>query len=375
MYGFEWLNQLHLDAQDIRLATQVFVIVFLTLLASFIAGKLLKRLHKKLQATRTVWDDALVDALHKPLRVLIWIVGCAFAIKVLQQHTPSVLLEAADTARDIGVIVCIAWFLQRFISRGERNIVAAQAADGKELDHTTVTAIAKLLRLSVLITAALIILQTLGFSISGVLAFGGFGGVAIGFASKDLLSNFFGALMIYLDRPFAVGDWVRSPDRNIEGTIENIGWRLTRIRTFDQRPLYVPNATFTTIAVENPSRMTHRRINETIGLRYDDAGKVRKIVQDVKKLLMTHPEIDQSQTINDNFDKFASSSLDFFIYCFTRTTNCGRYHEVKEDVLLKIIDLIDSHGAAVALPTSTVHVPAGVRMRYAPEPVPAEQAA
>ena len=91
------------------------------------------------------------------------------------------------------------------------------------------------------------------------------------FAAKDLLANFFGGLTIYLDRPFAVGDWIRSPDREIEGTVERIGWRLTLIRTFDKRPLYIPNAVFTTIAVENPSRMHNRRIYETIGIRYDDA--------------------------------------------------------------------------------------------------------
>ena len=82
-------------------------------------------------------------------------------------------------------------------------------------------------------------------------------------------------MFVYLDRPFAVGDWVRSPDREIEGTVENIGWRVTRIRTFDKRPLYIPNSIFSQIAVENPSRMSNRRIKETIGIRYDDASKNR----------------------------------------------------------------------------------------------------
>ena len=92
-------------------------------------------------------------------------------------------------------------------------------------DETTVTAIAKLARVSIVITAALMAMQTLGISISGVLAFGGIGGIAVGFAAKDLLANFFGGLVIYLDRPFKVGDWIRSPDRDIEGTVVKIGWR------------------------------------------------------------------------------------------------------------------------------------------------------
>jgi len=363
MFGIDLLNEMKSYSLETSVAVQVFIVVFLTLLLNFIAAKVLNRLHVKLQKTTTPWDDALVDAVRKPFTVLIWIVGIALAAKILQQHTQSVLFEAVNVVRDIGVIVCLGWFLQRFIKRAEKNFIESQKAAGKHVDQTTISAIAKLLRLSVFITVALIILQTLGFSVSGVLAFGGLGGIAIGFASKDLLANFFGALMIYLDRPFAVGDWIRSPDRDIEGTVEHIGWRLTKIRTFDQRPLYLPNATFTTIAVENPSRMTHRRINETIGVRYDDADKVRSIVQDVKEMLQAHPEIDQSQTIIVNFNKFAPSSLDFFIYTFTRTTNWIRYHEVKEDVLLKAMDIIGHHGAEVAFPTSTIHVPGSLRIR------------
>ena len=137
--------------------------------------------------------------------------------------------------RDVGVIFVIAWFLLRLIRNTQLNIVKERETKGQEVDHTTTDAISKLLRLSVIITASLVTLQTLGYSISGVLAFGGIGGIAIGFAAKDLLANFFGGLMVYLDRPFAVGDWIRSPDRNIEGTVEHIGWRQTRIRTFDKR--------------------------------------------------------------------------------------------------------------------------------------------
>jgi MscS family membrane protein len=255
------------------------------------------------------------------------------------------------------VVACLTWFLIRFISRAEKNLVASSSDGGREYDRTTMDAIAKLLRASVVITAVLVTMQTLGFSISGVLAFGGIGGIAVGFAAKDLLANFFGGLMIYLDRPFAVGDWIRSPDRNIEGTVEKIGWRLTCIRTFDKRPLYIPNNIFTAIALENPSRMSHRRIYETIGIRYDDASQMGEIVEAVKKMLLAHPEIDHSQTMIVNFNKFAASSLDFFVYTFTHTTNWVRYHEIKHDVLLKILDIITAQGAEVAFPTSTVHLP------------------
>ncbi|KPK53629.1 MAG: mechanosensitive ion channel protein MscS [Thiotrichales bacterium SG8_50] len=335
---------------------QVFVVIFGVLLANYIQHRVLSRLYNKLKPTGKTWDDALVDAMRRPLTVLIWIVGVAFAGEIVRAHTGAVIFNAFGPARDVGVIATIVWFLLRLIRNTEENIIEKRVIAEQAVDRTTVDAVGKLLRASVIITAVLVVMQTLGYSVSGILAFGGIGGVAVGFAAKDLLANFFGGLMVYLDRPFAVGDWIRSPDRDIEGTVEEIGWRLTIIRTFDKRPLYVPNSTFASIAVENPSRMSNRRINETIGIRYDDLEKVPAIIDDVKSMLYSHPDIDHDQTIIVNFNTFGPSSLDFFIYTFTRTINWIEFHEVKQDVLLKISGIIAEHGAEIAYPTSTVHL-------------------
>jgi MscS family membrane protein len=199
-------------------------------------------------------------------------------------------------------------------------------------------------------------MQLLGYSVSGLLAFGGIGGIAVGFAAKDLLANFFGGLMIYLDRPFSVGDWIRSPDKEIEGTVEDVGWRLTRIRTFDKRPLYIPNSVFASISVENPSRMTNRRIYETVGIRYCDMDSMNNIVQQVTQMLKDHDAIDNNQTMIVNFNKFSDSSLDFFIYTFTKTTDWIEFHSVKQDVLLQIAEIIEKNGSEIAFPTSSIHL-------------------
>lgn len=339
---------------------QIFIVVFVTLIASFVANRVLTKFEKKLSATKTPWDDALVHSLRRPLRVFIWIVGLAFAVNIIHHESQAAIFEAVRPIKNVGIILCVAWFVLRFIKEAENNILLQAEAEGKEVDRSTADAIAKLLRVSVIITAFLITLQTLGFSISTVLAFGGMGGIAIGFAAKDLLSNFFGAIMIYLDRPFAIGDWIRSPDKNIEGTVEAIGWRQTRIRTFDKRPIYVPNSVFSTIVVENPSRMTHRRIYETIGVRYDDMSKADQIVKDVEAMLQKHKEIDTKETLMVNLNAFNESSVDFFIYTFTKTTNWEKFHEVKQDVLLKINDIIEKQGAEIAFPTTTVHIPENV---------------
>ena len=253
----------------------------------------------------------------------------------------------------------ISWALISFVGRFEIATIKQKVQSGQAVDKTSVHAIGKLIRTAIFITTAIVILQTLGFSISGVLAFGGIGGIATGFAAKDLLSNYFGGLMIYMDRPFAVGDWIRSPDRQIEGTVESVGWRLTTIRTFDKRPLYVPNSIFATIAVENPSRMSHRRIYETIGLRYSDIAQMDRIVEDVKTMLKSHKEIDQAQTMIVNFDKFNESSVDFFVYTFTKTTDWIHYHEVKQNVLLKISNIVTENDAEIAFPTTTMFLQQG----------------
>ena len=333
-------------------SVELFVIVLLTVFGSYFVRRFIRTLKTRAEKTQSQWDDTFFAALQGPARTLVWVVGLTLA---LERASVGLDIEAIFAPlRSALVIATLTWALIRFVDRVQRRMMHDPKTD--DLDLTTVESIGRLIRITVLITSGLIILQTLGFSVSGVLAFGGLGGIAVGFAAKDLLSNFFGGLMIFLDRPFGVGDWIRSPDRDIEGTVESLGWRLTTIRTFDKRPLYVPNATFLSIAVENPSRMSHRRIYESIGVRYDDADQIQMVVERVKKMLEQHPDIDSSQTLMVNFNQFGPSSLDFFIYCFTNTTVWTEYHVVKEDVLLKAYNLITELGAEVAFPTQTLHL-------------------
>ncbi|TQV81357.1 mechanosensitive ion channel family protein [Exilibacterium tricleocarpae] len=355
-----WLERLT-GKEDLWIV-EVFVVVLLTLLAAFAVKVILGHLVKRAENTKNLWDDALLCAASQPLKWFIWLVGLSWAAEIAGTVSESVIFSVVDTVRRVGVIVVLSWFIVRFIVRAEKNLMDPDFT-AKPMDETTVLAIGKLLRISVIVTAGLVILQSFGYSVSGVLAFGGIGGLAVGFAAKDLLANFFGGLMIYLDRPFAVGDWIRSPDRDIEGTVEDIGWRLTRIRTFDKRPLYVPNATFTHISLENPSRMYNRRIKETIGIRYDDAGKMATIIPAVKEMLASHPEIDTEQTLIVNFNSFAPYSLDFFIYTFTKTTDWVKFHDIKQDVLLKVLEIIEAQGAECAFPTSTVHIPDDIHLQ------------
>lgn len=334
---------------------KIFIVVFATLLINFVVNRILMRVDDKLQRTRNPWDNMIVEAAMPPLRLFIWLIGLSIAAEISDTQLDENFAAIVLKIREIGVIAIIAWFLLRCV-KGVESAMTSGRATKQPVDYTTASAISKLLRAAVIITSVLVILQNMGYSISGVLAFGGIGGIAVGFAAKDLLANFFGGLMVYLDRPFKVGDWIRSPDQNIEGTVEHIGWRQTRIRTFDKRPLYVPNATFSTISVENPSRMSHRRINETVGVRYSDFSKLSEILSEIKDMVGQHEEIDSDEIYMVNFNQFGPSSLDFFIYAYTRTTNWAKYHEVKQDVLFQAMQIIEKHGAEVAFPTRTLHL-------------------
>ncbi|MDW3112985.1 mechanosensitive ion channel family protein [Vibrio sp. 1727] len=327
-------------------------VLFITL-ASFIAWITWRLIRSRLAAlvekTPFHWDDMLLDALKAPVSTLIWCWPATVSIGIILESELNDKINWLSTLKLILIISIFVWTVMRLITNVEEHVL-----EQKNRDETTVQAIAKVARLFFITIGILTVMQAFGLSLSGLLTFGGVGGLIVGLAAKDLLSNFFGGLMIYFDRPFKVGDWIRSPDRQIEGTVERIGWRMTIIRTFDKRPLYVPNSVFSSIVVENPSRMLNRRIYEKIGLRYDDAEKMPQIITAVKEMLKNHKDIDARQTLIVNFDTFGPSSLHFFIYTFTKTVNWVRYHEVKQDILLKVINIIKEHDADIAFPTQTL---------------------
>lgn len=348
MIVVEWWNDL--ISQNYDWFWDVSIALGMTLLAGAIWRFFRKRLLQFVSTTENRWDDVAVEAIGVPMSWIIVAIGATWVADITARHFTSEIVTSIPVVRQLSLIILVAWAVWRLINRVEER----QIVNG--IDPTTVQLVGKVAKLTVTVLIVLPVFQLLGISVSGILAFGGVGGLIVGMAAKDLLANFFGSMIIYLDRPFKVGDWVRSPDRNIEGTVEHIGFRVTRIRTFDQRPLYVPNSVFTSISVENPSRMLNRRIYETIGVRYQDARKLAGLLDDVRVMLREHPEIDNDQTMIVNFNGFGSSSLDFFIYTFTKTTAWVRYHEIKQDVLLRVLEIIHQHGADCAFPTQTLHL-------------------
>ncbi|QOC21266.1 mechanosensitive ion channel family protein [Wenzhouxiangella sp. AB-CW3] len=335
---------------------QAFVIILVALLLEFVYRLFVNRLAVIAGKTGHKWDDAIVYAGKRPVSLLIWWQGIVMAARVAAPHTEAIGFDPdfLGTVQQLGLVVAATWFFFRLATGFENAFVAERRKRNEHVDITTVSVLGRIVRIAVLLTGVLTILSILEIPISGFLAAGGVGGIAVGLAARDLLANFFGGFMVFLDRPFSVGDWVRSPDQEIEGVVEKIGWRMTTIRKFDKRPMYVPNATFTTITVENPSRMTHRQIFEHIGIRYDDFSSIRAIVDDIRDYVHSCDDLDTTQTTMVHFNVYGPHSLDIMVYCFTHTVVWTEYHQVREEVLLQIGEIIKRHGAQIAFPTRTI---------------------
>ena len=306
-----------------------------------------------------IWGWGFFGALAGPLYVAIWIVGVIFCLQIVDDQYPHIkIIETLNSIRSLSLIVVLFWFLQRFVTFTSR--FALEAKTKHRMDITTVHALTKVGRLVNWIIVVLAVMEEFGVPLSGVVAFGGGSAIVVGIAAKDLLANFFGGWVIIMDKPFKVGDWISSPDQEIEGTVEYIGWRSTRILTLDRRPLYVPNSVFTNITITNSSRMRNRRIKQTVSLRYDDATKVTAIVKAIEAMLKTHPEVDQRQTIYVNLTNFGASSLDITVYVFTIPTEAVEFYQVQENIMIKILQIIEEHGAEIPFITHTIEIPAGI---------------
>lgn len=338
-------------------ALEVIFIVLGALALAYGERLVFKRLCPKLEAKKKVWEVAILKAIHKPFFLLIWFIAFVLVIKIVVSYAPieSHVFIPVEHITKIGVVFICVWFFMQLVKEIE-NILVIHREGHRKLNKTSVRGIGQILRIVVFASALFIILQSVfGIGASGIVAFAGGGGITIGWAAKDMLSNFFGGLMIFLDRPFAIGDRITLSEKNIDGFVENIGWRCTRIRDFSKVPLYVPNSLFLTITVQNPSRMSHRRIKTDIGIRYEDEAKMPLIVKDVREMISSMESIDKKQTLLVHFTNFGESSLQFMVYCFTKSVDYTTFVVTQEQMYYNILKIIKSHGAEIAFPTQKIH--------------------
>ena len=187
------------------------MLLVLGLLGHLLITRLLGQLQRSAERSAMRWDNVLTDALMRPSKWAIWLLVVYLSLGLFEgaDQLRTLVRQAADTA----LILLLAWIAQRALKGAEAELLSEHRGKRQSDDRATIRASLRLIRISVGIVVLLMVLQSLGVSVSGLLAFVGIGGIAVGFAARDLLANFLGGLSIYLDRPFTVGDWIRSPDR------------------------------------------------------------------------------------------------------------------------------------------------------------------
>ena len=164
------------------------------------------------------------------------------------------------------------------------------------------------------------------------------------------MANYFGGIVVLIDGNFKVGDWIFSPDRQIEGVVEYIGWRSTHLRTIDRKTLYVPNSIFSSIIVINGSRMTNREIKDSVNIKYTEATTIKRILDEINNMLKTDPELDKSRRLAAFFSKFEPLSIEITFQAFTYTIDWQKYQDIQQRIRLGIMDIIMHNDAQIAIP-------------------------
>jgi len=320
-----------------------------------LSGVLSRFIFPFVDKTENTFDDLLLKSIRRPLELLVLIGGLFIALQVLQLPSEPINLRQIGDSLLKGLFTFnIAWVLFNAVDILEQMTARWAKRTGSPLDEHLLPFIRKTTRTFIIILAIVLVIQNLGYSISGLLASLGIGGLAVALAAKDTLSNIFGSIMILLDRPFRVGDWVKTGD--LEGTVEEIGFRSTKIRTFAKTMITVPNNIIATTAVNNFSRMPKRRIKMTVGVSYASSPQqMRDAVATIRTMLEQHPDINQDFMLV-NFTTFSASTLDILVYCFTTTTNWGEYLRAREDVCLKIMEIVAQLDMEIAFPSQSLYL-------------------
>ena len=329
-----------------------FSLVVATLLFRNVLAKMLfRKLASLARRTRTEHDDRFIAALEAPVSLLILVFGLYLAIVVLLP------LETHGLVTRIfkGItMVLVFWATLRLVDLLAH--VLSDISDQRGLSITGfVPLIKKAIRIFVLLIGIVMVIDNLGYSVGGLLATLGLGGAALAFAAKDTIANLYGSLALVLDRPFKVGDWIMV-GKDIDGDVEEIGLRSTKVRTWPKTIMSIPNSVLANETINNWSRMPKRRVKQVIGVTYDTSpDDMDGLVEDIRNLLREDEDIEQ-EFILVNFTDFGDSSLNILVYYFTKTIQWLDYMDVRQRMNLKIMRAVEQRGLSIAFPTRTVHL-------------------
>jgi len=334
-----------------RLVLGLFIIFFGLLLKKIVESYILNWLGRLFAKTETDYDEKIFEAISKPLATFILIGSLHLAVYVLKPELAGIIKTSYTVAGGLMIL----WGIYRLIDVLAEFLAETLSRRDKTLSSQFMPLIRQTLRIATLILGTLTILSTVGVDVYGIVAGLGVGGLAIALAAQDTFANFIGAFNILTDRPFKVGDWIQIGDK-VDGDVEEIGFRSTKVRTFGNTQLTVPNSFIAKEIVNNWSRMKKRRIKMTIGVTYDTKPEqMRDLLKRIEKVLQDDEGVNQDYMLV-KFTDLGPSSLDIFLYYFSKSTVWKEYLELRERINLKIIEIVDEMGLEFAFPTQTIHI-------------------
>ena len=306
-------------------------------------------LSKKIDNSEKIAKIALIHSLKGPTIFFLWTNAVVFSIKTIENNLH---FDFYDILNDVKIFLngfAIFWFIYNFVNQFIKSMIKNKIERGEKVDYGLIEFLKKIIIIILVLIILIVILDSAGINIKGLLALGGIGGIAVGFAAKDLLSNLLGGLSIFLDKPFSVEDWISLPSKNIEGVVKSIGWRQTMLKSFADYPIYLPNSMFAEIIIENKSRATCRKIEEVIAIRLCDSDKIGNIVFQIKQMIDNDKEVDQTQSKVVSLTEIGASSLNIALYLFSKTTDFEEYRRVKQKILLESIAIVKRNGAELEI--------------------------
>ncbi len=363
-YAPEWSRYRLLDIAVWQFAA-AFVFILLGLVLHKISDYVIHRqVLPLLRKTRVRFDNLVVDAASKPFGWLLFLAGLALAVWVLRLPVePTNVKRFAFGVLKVLLVADLLWFLFRFVDVIAIYLAHLAGRTDSSLDDQLVPLVRKALKATVALLMAMWVVQLLGYDITSLLAGLGVGGLAVALALQDTLANFFGSVFIFMDRPFMVGEMVEI--EGTQGTVEQIGFRSTRIRTWPATLVSIPNKTVASTKIDNWSKMPKRRVFHTVGVTYETtADQMQQAVAAIRDILENDDGVDQDYIVV-RFTEFGASSLDILVYYFTRSVAYDEHLATKERVNLAIMRALRGMGLSIAFPTQTVYFEGDVAERLA----------
>lgn len=318
------------------------------LLAGPVQG-LLKRLVSR---TETALDDALVGSARGPIMLLIGVATSRVLLRwlSLSAATEQFIVELQRAT----AVVAVFWILLRVIGVLQIALPATEWGSSHPAMRSLIPLGGRIARILVLITGLLTVIASFGYPIATILAGLGIGGIAVALGAQKTLEHFFGSVSIGVDQPFRVGDWVIID--GVEGEVEAIGLRSTRVRTLERTVVSFPNGRLADMRAENFGPRDRIRMRADIGLEYGTTAAQMQAVRDgIEAMLRAHPKTWPTRVVV-RFLKFSSSSLDVEIFCWILTTDPDEFREIREAHYLGIMRIVEQSGARFAFPTQTVYL-------------------